>query len=360
MNPDRMQWRLLDTGLRSATENIALNRALLEARAADEIPSTLRFLRFTPCALIGFHQSVEQELDALYCSANHIDMQRRITGGGAIFLDSQQLGWELYLHKRDIGTVDMQAIAKKICEAAAVGISALGVSAQFRPRNDIEVDGKKISGTGGAFDGDAIMYQGTLLIHFDVEEMLRVLKIPTEKLRDKAIESARERVSSLTTLLGSTPQLNTVKASLVEAFGQAFGISFYDEDLTPGERVRLRKALEEIGSDDWVRLLDRDASEMPVKRAVRKFPGGMLRVALSIDLRRQRLKQLHFSGDVFVHPQRTLVDLEAALRDSALERLDENVATFFAQGETDLFGLTPSDFAAVIHEAMVAPEAATI
>ena len=60
-------WRRLDTGLRPAAQNIALNRALLEAREADEIPSTLRFLRFAPCALLGYHQSAEQELDLDYC-----------------------------------------------------------------------------------------------------------------------------------------------------------------------------------------------------------------------------------------------------------------------------------------------------
>ena len=81
----------------------------------------------------------------------------------------------------------------------------LGVDAQFRPRNDIEVDGRKISGTGGAFDGDALMYQGTLLIQFDVEKMLRVLRIPAEKLSDKAIASARERVANLADLLGEAP-----------------------------------------------------------------------------------------------------------------------------------------------------------
>ena len=116
-------WRVIDTGLRSAAQNIALNRALLEARQAEEIPSTLRFLRFTPSALLGYHQNTEQELNLDYCKANHIAVQRRITGGGAIYCDETQLGWELYLHQRDVGTFDMRAIAKRICHAAASAIS---------------------------------------------------------------------------------------------------------------------------------------------------------------------------------------------------------------------------------------------
>ena len=88
-------WRVIDTGLRPAAENIALNRALLEARQAGEIPNTLRFLRFRPSALLGYHQSAEQELDLDYCRANNITVQRRITGGGAIYFDETQIGWEL-------------------------------------------------------------------------------------------------------------------------------------------------------------------------------------------------------------------------------------------------------------------------
>ena len=204
-------WRLIDTGLRSAAENIALNRALLEARQAGESPSTLRFLQFTPSALLGFHQSAEQELDLDYCRAHGVTVQRRITGGGAIYFDATQLGWELYLHKHDLGTADMAAIARRLCEAAARGISSLGVDARYRPRNDIEVDGRKVSGTGGVFEGDALMYQGTLLVRFDVEKMLRVLRIPAEKLSDKAIASARERVANLADLLGFVPPLDLVK-----------------------------------------------------------------------------------------------------------------------------------------------------
>ena len=76
--------RVLDTGLRRAAENMALNRALLESHQAGTSPHTLRFLRFTPSALLGFHQDVEQELRTDHCAEQGIDIQRRITGGGAI------------------------------------------------------------------------------------------------------------------------------------------------------------------------------------------------------------------------------------------------------------------------------------
>ena len=345
-------WRLLDTGLRPAAQNIALNRALLEARQENASPSTLRFLRFEPCALLGYHQSAEQELNLDYCREHGITIQRRITGGGAIYFDTTQIGWELYLHKHELGTADMSAISRRICEAAARGISTLGVEAQFRPRNDIEVDGRKISGTGGAFDGDALMYQGTLLIEFDVEKMLRVLKIPAEKLSDKTVASARERVANLADLLGQVPTMSQVQAALANAFAEEFAVEFAPSSLTPREEVLYKAALAEIDHPDWVNLLVRPASDRPTLDAVRKFSGGLLRASVAFDRSQGRIRQVWFSGDVFISPRRSLADLEAALRDTLAEHLAQNVKQFFAGHTIDMLTLTADDFVSVLHEAL--------
>lgn len=345
-------WRVIDTGLRPAAENIALNRALLEARQASEIPNTLRFLRFRSSALLGYHQSAEQELDLDYCRANNITVQRRITGGGAIYFDETQIGWELYLTKDVLGCADMEQIARRICEAAARGISALGVEARYRPRNDIEVEGKKISGTGGAFEGNALMYQGTLLLRFDVEKMLRVLRIPAEKLSDKMISSARERVTNLADLLDQVPDLEVVKAALTGAFAKEFGVSFAPGDLAAVELARYQDALAEIDHQDWVNLIDRPAADMPILQASRKFPGGLLRVSLAFDARAGRIRQVWFSGDFFVSPKRMVADLEAALRNVPLDGVEEIIRIFFAHQQADLLMLTPDDFAAVIRQAV--------
>jgi lipoate-protein ligase A len=348
-------WRVIDTGLRPPAQNIALNRALLEARAAEEIPSTLRFLRFTASALLGYHQSAEQELNLDYCRAHGVAVQRRITGGGAIYFDETQIGWELYLHQRDVGTRDMQAISKRICHAAATAVSALGIDARYRPRNDIEVDGRKISGTGGAFDGDALLYQGTLLIDFDVEKMLRVLRIPAEKLSGKAIASARERVANLKELLGRQPDTATIRQYFVEAFESEFSVEFREGDLTLSEHKRYQAALAEIDTVDWVHLVTRPRADMPILEATRKFPGGLLRAAVTYDAVARLIRQVWFTGDLFVSPRRTVADLEAALRDLPLDRLEQRTLAFFASRPADLLGLAPADFVTVVRIAIGEP-----
>jgi len=350
-------WRVIDTGLRSATENIALNKTLLQAHRLGRIPNTLRFLQFKPSALVGFHQNIYKELRIAYCEEQGIDIQRRITGGGAIYFDETQLGWELYVNKHFFDSADMQLIAKNICESAARAISGLGVDAKFRPRNDIEVHGRKISGTGGVFDGDSILYQGTLLLQFDVEKMMRVLKIPAEKLSDKAIKSAQDRVANLHDLLGATPDLNDVKARFVAEFGKTFSLEFQvHEQLTPIEQSLFDDEVLAVAEDAWVYGNSVPLEQEDTFYGVYKSPGGLLQAGVKLDDSGGRIKQLMLTGDFFVYPKRLIADLEAALKDTKVQDLAANIDLFFneytADNPVDMLMLTRGDFVQVIHCAL--------
>jgi lipoate-protein ligase A len=345
-------WRLLDTGLRSAAENIALDRAILESHQAGDVPYTLRFLRFTRSALVGFHQHVGQELHVEYCVAHGVEIQRRITGGGAIYFDETQLGWELFLDKPLLGTGDMAAISRRLCEAAARGIRSLGVDARYRPRNDIEVAGRKVSGTGGAFDGDSLLFQGTLLVEFDVQKMLCALRVPAEKLNDKAIRSARERVSNLRELLGREVGLEEVQRCLTGAFREEFGVRLEEGDLMAAEEERYREALSEIGHRDWVWCADRPRVEAPLLEALHRCPGGSLRAQVLYDVHKECVKQVWYSGDFFVNPRRAVLDLEAALRDTPLTQLRPRLHGFFDSHSAEMLLMTREDFLAPVLAAL--------
>ena len=93
-------FRVVDTGVREGRFNIAFDQAMIELHQAGRIPDTFRFLRFPPTALIGRHQALSQEIDVPYCRAHGIGIVRRITGGGAIYLDEGQLGWGLVFHRK--------------------------------------------------------------------------------------------------------------------------------------------------------------------------------------------------------------------------------------------------------------------
>ena len=349
-------WRVLDTGLRSATQNIALDRALLEARNAEEIPSTLRFARFAPGVLLASGGSAAQDADLDYCRTNNIAVQRRITGGAAMYCDGAQLGWALYLHHRDVVAVDMRANAKRICHAAAAAIGALGMDARFRARNDIEVDGRTVGSAGGVCDGDALLYQGIVHLDLDMEACLRALRTPARTVCDETVAAARERVTDLQCILGERPDAALVRRNMIEAFESEFAVEFQDGDLSLTEHVRYQRALAEVETPDWTGLLHQPVSDMTVCDASLPLANGVLKASIVYLLAAHRIKQVWFAYEGTLKSRRLLVDLEAALCDTPVERLERNVQVFFAgRAAADMPALTAVDFIAVMRCALNLP-----
>ena len=228
-------WRLLDTPPMTAAENMAMDETLLELKDDGESPDTIRFLQFRPrSALVGYHQSVEEEIRKDYCDAQGIEINRRITGGGAIFFDENQLGWEIICEKQFFNvTIPNQRLFERLCRPVATALSLFGLDATFRPRNDIEIDGRKISGTGGTDSKHAFLFQGTMLVDFDVDTMLRALRIPVEKLKAKEIDSVKDRVTCLNWELGRTPSLDEIKEAIRHGFEKGLDIHLVPGGLSP-------------------------------------------------------------------------------------------------------------------------------
>ena len=338
-------WRLLDTGSLSAAENIALDAALLEAKSKGISKNTIRFLQFNPpCALIGFHQTIEHEIRTDFCRENGIDINRRITGGGAIYFDTTQLGWEVIASRRDFGNINIQELTKRVCDAAASGLKRLGINAEFRPRNDIEVNGKKISGTGGVFDGDAFLYQGTILIDFDAEAMLKALRIPIEKLTAKGLNSAKERVTSIKGELGYIPSLDKIKDALIAGFAEAFFIKLEKDGLTGEELSSYNEKIGYFKSKKWIYSVQEPSDKMQTLSSVYKRAGGLIRVNLKVDVQRQIVRLALITGDFFINPPRFVLDLEAALKDAAVESAIAIAERFFDEKMPEMLQLTKYDF----------------
>lgn len=345
-------WRLLDTGLRRAGENIALNRTLLESHQAGHSPNTLRFLRFYPSALAGYHQDIDAVIHQDYCRQRGIEIQRRITGGGAIYFHEMQLGWELYLHKKVFNSGDMQHISQRICEAAAGALRSLGVEAHFRPRNDIEVGGRKISGTGGAFDGDSLLYQGTLLISFDAGEMLKILRVPQAKNAHRAIKSIQERIITMEEILTTVPDFPMIQNAFRHSFAQAFGVKFASAQLNEYEQQQYAIILNEIHDPQWVYLVQKPRLLPDAKHGFYRATGGMIHVDLSLSGDGQHVEQIWISGDFFVHPKRIIADLESHLKAVPLKKLGPAIRQFFDQTPVDLLLLEPDDFVKAVDNAL--------
>jgi lipoate-protein ligase A len=350
--------RILDTGVIEGRLNIAIGQAIVEAHAAGRVPDTLRFLRFPPTALVGRHQALGQEIDLDYCREHGIGVVRRITGGGAIYLDPGQLGWELALHRSTLGGGALESVARRICEAAADGIGRLGVDARYRPRNDIEVGGRKISGTGGFFDGDTLFYQGTVLVDMDPHTMVSALRVPRAKLAKRELDSAEQRVVTLRELLGEhTPGLAEIQAALVEAFCEHLGLAPAPGTVSAEER-REAEALyrEEIGTEDFVSGIEEPPRARGDLAGERVCPGGTIRSFLRLEGPAQnRIRGALITGDFFVTPPRVIFDLESRLRGVYLEDLESVITDFFEEAGVDVLSVAPGDFVASLRDALCRP-----
>ncbi len=353
------EWRLLDTGVRTGTENMALDDAILECRALGRTPDTLRFLQFSPpTVLVGFHQSIAQEVRLDYCRTHGIDINRRITGGGAILFTPSCLGWEIYGDRNSpvIGRLrnDLDELARMSCLGTIEGLRRLGVEANFRPKNDIEIRGRKISGTGGTQRGDAFMYQGTLLIDFDVDLMLKTLRIPIEKLQDKEVESVKERVTWLKREIGHVPPLTEIKKAIRAGFEEVLGVTFKEQPLTLDEERIFKEYLPSYQSEDWIDMVRPPKEHAGHVTAVRKTPGGLIRVSLTLNVAGDFIENSFITGDFQVFPQRAIMDLEARLKNISADEatVRQNVLDFFEKSGARIFGVRPEHIVQLLLEAI--------
>jgi len=353
------EFRIIDTGVREGRSNIAFDPALIELRQQERVPDTIRFMRFPPTALIGRHQDLSREINLEFCAEHGIGIVRRVTGGGAIYLDEGQLGWELVFHRSSLGIASLPDLAAAICNAAAAGLRELGVPAKFRPRNDIEVDGRKISGTGGFFDGDILIYQGTVLVDMNPLHMVRALNIPAAKVAKHDLDTAEQRVVTLKELLGDElPDLETIQAALIRGFETHLGLMAVAGEITDAEEALASRYFdEEIGSDDFVAEIDNPGRKDRLLEGSFTGVGGTINSFVKLEGPTLGiLQRVLITGDFFVTPPRVVFDLEAALAGTRLDDVESTVEQFFAETEIEMLSVTADDFIASIDDAIAKRE----
>src|ERR671922_882148 len=183
--------RVLETGYSAAALNMAIDEALIENIAEAPI---LRIYGWMPAAIsIGYFQSIKDEVDLEKCRQLGVDVVRRLTGGGAV-LHEFELTYTFITKQYPLNIMES---CKWICDAIVMSINRLGFNASFIPLNDIVVNGKKVSGSAQTRRNGVLLQHGTLLLDVDVDKMFSLLKVPSEKLKDKIIQDVKARVMGL-------------------------------------------------------------------------------------------------------------------------------------------------------------------
>jgi lipoate---protein ligase len=310
--PPGEPWRLLaDDGV-GAAEGLALDEALLARYARGEPASqpTLRLYTYrTHCALIGRYQNLAAELDLDACQQTRTEVSRRPTGGGAIIMGEGQLGVALALPAP--AGLRPREIIEQLSAALVAGLASLGITAEFRGKNDLEVGGRKIAGLGLYLDqAGAMLFHASVLADLDIPFMLRVLRIPVAKLAGKASAAVAERVTTVTEQTGRRWVGASLREVIAGGFASACGAALEDGNPDPAERsLAAALAADRYRAQSW--LADRSVAADGSGSAVLKTQAGLARIYLTShgDL----VKSAVVVGDFNELPAPVL-QLESALR----------------------------------------------
>ena len=346
-------WRLVtDYGV-GAAFGLAADEVLAWRVGRGESQPTLRLYTYcSHCALVGRFQRVENEIHVDWCRAHGIAINRRPTGGGAILMGADQLGVALMIRGRGEETHSpARVLMGKFSEGLVSALHNLGVKAQFRGKNDIEVEGYKIAGLGiYRTASGGLLFHASLLVDFDVPLMLQVLNTPFEKISYKEIATVAARTSTVRREIGRLISVEEVRRKVAEGYAAAFGVELIPGNFTPHERQAIAELeREKYLTDDWV-FQTTEVTDA-VGSAKVKTPGGLLEVKVALAGR--MLKAVFIAGDFFA-AENAIADLEAGLRwhPSAPEAVATTVRQTYARHQAALHAIPLAAFTETIQSAV--------
>ena len=248
MNPIR----LLNLGVIPPLQTQSVYHALSEKMTRDSQDVIIICRPSAPYLCLGYHQVFEKTFDIQECERRGLPVLRRRLGGGATYLDGRQLFYQCIFHHTRAPAMlnDIYALGL----AAPVNtLKRLGLNAELCDLNEIEVDGRRIAGTGGGRIGEACVLVGNLLFDFDFEAMTAVWRTPSSSFRLLAEKALRQQLITLNQL-AITTSLEEITEMLINDFSTAFNRPIQMDTLTPEEIESMEETSKELVSDDFLSL----------------------------------------------------------------------------------------------------------
>ncbi|SFM57704.1 lipoate-protein ligase A [Ectothiorhodospira mobilis] len=350
-----MRLRVLDLDHQPPYRSQAVYHGIAAALTAGDDPVLTLLSPSDPYVCVGLHQDIALEVDEAYCQEQGLPVIRRRVGGGAVYLDRHQLFFH-FIYPAEHAPRRISEIYGHFTDPVIETYRRLGVDAHFRPVNDIQVNGRKIGGTGAATLGEATVMVGSFLFDFDVDTMSRCLKVPSEKFRDKLRQGMDDYITTLTRELGHPPSREEVIATFLQALRDRLGVEPVADNPTPAEEAAIAQQERALADPDWTHQKGRRFVEGGVKIAegthladgAEKAPGGLVRARLLS--RDGRVADLSLSGDFTVFPQTGMERVAQALRGLPLdpEGLEVAISRAMQREEMDLPGVDPRHIATAI------------
>jgi len=174
-----------------APTNIATDAWLLAHLHADE--PVVALWQNKRAVIVGQNQNAWAEVNKAYTDENDIQVVRRVTGGGAVYHDLGNLNFSLIVPVASSADVNFSTFVEPVVRA----LHNMGIPVEVNGRNDLVIEGKKVSGNAQRYQGGYLMHHGTLLFDTDVDTMVHSLNVADEKFMSKAAKSVRSRVGAI-------------------------------------------------------------------------------------------------------------------------------------------------------------------
>ena len=296
--------------------NMALDEFCLENIVRDE--PYFYLWRNRPSVIIGLNQNAYSEVNLPYLESHGISLVRRVTGGGAVYHDLQNMNYTI------IGKAPSP-------QPMVDALRELGVTAELTGRNDIFVEGRKVSGYARRVSGSQEIIHGTLMYDVDLDTLTKVLDTPTSKLQAKGIGSVRSRVANLKEYLPGFSSLDELQAALQQILADGDGIiELSEEQLSEVRRIAGEKF------STWDFIYGRSRETGFVRMA--KLPCGTVEASISLD--HGLITDISFTGDfLFDKPVTELAVLLTGCRyerSAVANRLEQtDVASHFKGATKD-------------------------
>jgi lipoate-protein ligase A len=216
-------WQLVHAAPQSPTLHMALDEVLLDAVSAGRRAPTLRIWEWAgPAVVMGRFQSLRNEVDAEGARRHGIEVVRRISGGGAMFIEpGNTITYSIVAPLTMVEGMSFEQAYALMDAWVIAALGELGIQAWYQPLNDIASPAGKIAGAAQARRGKAVLHHVTMAYDIDAAKMLEVLRIGREKLSDKGTTSAQKRVDPLRSQTGLARE--AVIERLVECFRRRHG-----------------------------------------------------------------------------------------------------------------------------------------
>lgn len=200
-----------------------------------------------PAIIIGKHQNAIQEINKEYTDKHGIQVVRRLSGGGAVYHDLNNLNYTIISNKADEGAFDFKTFSKPVIDTLA----ELGVTANFTGRNDIEIDGKKICGNAQAYYKGRMMHHGCLLFDVDMTVLGDALKVSKDKIESKGVKSVRARVTNINQELPVKMTVQEFSSAILNQMKKSYP-DMTEYVLTDAELARIQEIRDsQFGTWDW-------------------------------------------------------------------------------------------------------------